>query len=96
MSVPPFPGGINGRPGQDTYCPAGSILPQKYRKPGMDFGRIVLNIGFWIVFSFVFDAVSGALFPDLSLEMYIYLLFFGLCAGTILFNLAWYWFRIRR
>jgi hypothetical protein len=62
----------------------------------MDFGRIVLNIAFWIVFSFIFDAVSGILFPDLSLEMYIYLLFFGLCAGTILFNLGLYWFRIRR
>jgi hypothetical protein len=62
----------------------------------MDFGRIVINIGFWIVFSFVFDAVSGALFPDLPLEMYIYLLVFGLVAGTILFNLGWYWFRIRQ
>jgi hypothetical protein len=62
----------------------------------MDFGRIVLNIGFWIVFSFVFDAVSGTLFPDLSLEMNLYLWFFGLCAGTFIFNLGWYWFRLRR
>jgi hypothetical protein len=62
----------------------------------MDFGRIVLNIGFWIIFSFIFDALSGILFPDLSLEMLIYLWFFGLCAGTILFNLGWYWFRIRQ
>jgi hypothetical protein len=61
----------------------------------MDFGRIVINIGFWIVFSFIFDAVSGLLFPDLPLEMYIYLLVFGLVAGTIIFNLGWYWFRIR-
>jgi hypothetical protein len=61
----------------------------------MDFGRIVINIGFWIVFSFIFDAVSGLLFPDLPLEMYICLLVFGLVAGTIIFNLGWYWFRIR-
>jgi hypothetical protein len=64
--------------------------------PVMDFFRIVLNIGFWIIFSFVFDALSDSLVPDLSLEMWIYLWFFGLCAGTILFNLGWYWFRIRR
>jgi len=62
----------------------------------MDVSRIVLNIGFWIIFSFVFDVVSGALFPDLSPEMYIYFWFFGLCAGTLIFNLGWYWFRIRR
>jgi hypothetical protein len=62
----------------------------------LDVGRIVLNIGFWIVFSVLFDNVSGALFPDLPLEIYIYLWFFGLCAGTFIFNLGWYWFRIRR
>lgn len=62
----------------------------------MDFGRIVLNIGFWIVFSVVFDAASGALFPDMSWETQAYLWVFGLCAGTILFNLGWYWFRLRR
>jgi hypothetical protein len=85
-----------GPSGQDVSYPAGLIPPVTYRKLEMDFGRIVLNIGFWIVFSFVFDAMSGMLFPDLSLEMWIYLWFFGLCAGTILFNLGWYWFRIRR
>jgi hypothetical protein len=81
-----------------TGClfPGGLILPAANGRYEMDFGRIVINIGFWIVFSFLFDAVSGVLFPDLSLEMWIYLWFFGLCAGTILFNLGWYWFRIRR
>jgi hypothetical protein len=62
----------------------------------MDFQRIILNIGFWIFFSFAFDAVSGAVFPDLSWENLIYLWFFGLCAGTLIFNLGWYWFRLRR
>jgi hypothetical protein len=62
----------------------------------MDSGRILLNVGFWIVFSFGFDAISGALFPDLAWDTQLYLWFFGLCAGTLIFNLAWYWFRIRR
>lgn len=62
----------------------------------MDYGRIVLNIGFWIIFSFVFDAVSETLFPDLSWDMWIYLWFIGLCAGTLIFNLLWYWFKISR
>jgi len=62
----------------------------------MDFGRIVLNIGFWIAFSFMFDTISGALFPDLSWDALIYLWFFGLCIGTLIFNLGWYWFRLRR
>ena len=62
----------------------------------MDFERIILNIGFWIVFSFAFDAVSGAVFPDLSWETQIYLLFFALMVGTLIFNLGWYWFRLRR
>lgn len=62
----------------------------------MDSGRIVVNIAFWLVFSFLFDAVSGALFPDLSLEMTLYLWFFGLLAGTFIFNIGWYWFRIRQ
>ena len=62
----------------------------------MDFGRIVLNIGFWIVFSIVFDAISSAVFPDLSWDTQIYFWFFGLCAGTLIFNLGWYWFRLRR
>ena len=62
----------------------------------MDGSRILVNIAFWIVFSFLFDAVSSALFPDLPFETYIYLWFFGLFAGTILFNIGWYWIRIRR
>jgi len=62
----------------------------------MDFGRIFLNIGFWIVFSFVFDAVSSAFFPDLPWETQIYVWFFTLLAGTLIFNLGWYWFRLHR
>ena len=62
----------------------------------MDFGRIILNIGFWIIFPVVFDMVSGAFFPDMSWEVQAYLLIFGLCVGTFLFNLGWYWFRLRR
>ncbi|HXX54945.1 MAG TPA: hypothetical protein VEI81_02485 [Methanoregula sp.] len=62
----------------------------------MDYGRVVLNIGFWVIFSAAFDAVSGTLFPDLSWDMQIYLWFFGLCAGTLVFNLGYYWFRLRR
>jgi hypothetical protein len=62
----------------------------------MDYGRIVLNIGFWLAFSFVFDAISGALFPDLSWDILIYLWFFGLCTGTFIFNFGWYWFRLRQ
>ena len=62
----------------------------------MDYKRALLNIGFWIVFSFAFEALSGMLFPDLSLEMTIYLWFFGLCAGTLIFNLGYYRFRLRR
>ncbi|MHB8052755.1 MAG: hypothetical protein ACYDEZ_05650 [Methanoregula sp.] len=62
----------------------------------MDSGRIILNIVFWLVFSFAFDAVSGAFFPDLSWETQIYVWFFALCAGTLIFNLGWYWFRLRR
>jgi hypothetical protein len=62
----------------------------------MDYGRFILNLGFWIMYSIVFDAISGILFPDLSWDMQIYLWFFGLCAGTLIFNLIWYWFKIRR
>ena len=61
----------------------------------MDSKRILLNIGFWIVFSFAFDAVSGLLFPDMTVEATLFLWFIGLCAGTFLFNAAWYWFTIR-
>lgn len=62
----------------------------------MDYCRFMVNCAFWIVFSFVFEAVTGVLVPDLSFETGIYLWFFGLIAGTFLFNLGWYWFRIRR
>jgi hypothetical protein len=62
----------------------------------MDYGRFILNLGFWIMYSIVFDAISGILFPDFSWDMQIYLWFFGLCAGTLIFNLMWYWFKIRR
>ena len=62
----------------------------------MDSKRIILNIGFWIVFSFAFDAISGMVFPDLAWDTQLYLWFFGLCAGTLIFNLGWYWLRIRR
>jgi len=72
------------------------IFPQDYRVRDMNSGRIIVNIGFWILFSFFFDAVSGALFPDLTMESYLMVWFFGLFAGTILFNLGWYWFTIRR
>jgi hypothetical protein len=62
----------------------------------MDIWRIILNIGFWIVFSFAFDAVSSVIFPDLSWGTQIYLWVFALIAGTLIFNLGWYWFRLRR
>jgi len=51
---------------------------------------------FWIVFSFAFDAASGTFFPDLSWDARISLWFFGLCAGTLIFNPGWYWFWLRR
>jgi len=63
---------------------------------GMDHSRIFLNIVFWIVFSFAFDAVSSAVVPDLSLEATIFLWFIGLCIGTLIFNVLWYWLRLRR
>ncbi|MGB7787923.1 hypothetical protein [Methanoregula sp.] len=62
----------------------------------MNSSRIVLNIVFWIVFSFAFDAVSGVLFPDLSMEATLILWFTSLCTGTFIFNAAWYWFTIRQ
>ncbi len=62
----------------------------------MDYGRVFLNIGFWIVFSFAFDALSGILFPDLSLDATLFLWFTGMLIGTILFNVVWYWFTLRR
>jgi hypothetical protein len=62
----------------------------------MDYRRIFLNIGFWIVFSYAFDAVSGILFPDLSLDATLFLWFTGLLIGTIFFNVVWYWFTLRR
>jgi|GEM_PF-2059769 hypothetical protein len=62
----------------------------------MDSSRIFLNIGFWIVFSFAFDAVISAVFPDLSLNATIFLWFIGLCIGTLIFNASWYWLRLRR
>jgi hypothetical protein len=62
----------------------------------MDSSRIFLNIAFWIVFSFAFDAVSGFLFPDMSMDATLFLWFIGLCTGTFLFNVAWYWFTIRQ
>jgi hypothetical protein len=62
----------------------------------MDRSRIFLNIGFWIVFSFAFDAVSSAVFPGLSLDATILFWFVGLCIGTLIFNVSWYWLRVRR
>jgi hypothetical protein len=62
----------------------------------MDHSRIFLNILFWIVFSFAFDAVSSAVFPDLSMEATIFLWFIGLCIGTLLINVSWYWLRLRQ
>jgi hypothetical protein len=62
----------------------------------MDSKRIILNLGFWIIFSCAFDAASGVLFPDLPWDMLIWLWFFGLIAGTFIFNVGWYWLMIRR
>ena len=42
----------------------------------MDYGRVFLNIGFWIVLSFAFDAASGIIFPDLSLDATLFLIIF--------------------
>jgi hypothetical protein len=61
----------------------------------MDYRRIFLNIGFWIVFSFAFDALSGFVFPDLSLDATLFLWFSGLLTGTLIFNVLWYWFSLR-
>ncbi len=55
----------------------------------MNYGRFILNLGFWITYSVIFDVISGTLFPDLSLDMQIYLWFFGLCTGTFIFNFLW-------
>jgi hypothetical protein len=62
----------------------------------MDVRRLLLNVGFWIIYSFTFDAVSGLVFPDISPDTTLFLWFAGLCTGTFLFNAAWYWFTIRR
>ena len=62
----------------------------------MDNSRLILNIGFWIIFSLVFDPVSSFLFPDFSWDMQIWLWFIGLCLGTLIFNLCWYWIRLRQ
>lgn len=62
----------------------------------MDSRRIVLNIGFWIIFSILFDSMSGLVFPDLSMDATPFFWFTGLCLGTFLFNAAWYWFEIRQ
>ncbi|MGA2120883.1 MAG: hypothetical protein ABSG49_02430 [Methanoregula sp.] len=61
----------------------------------MDYRRIFLNVGFWIVFSFTFDALSGFVFPDLSLDATLFLWFSGLLTGTLIFNVLWYWFSLR-
>ena len=60
----------------------------------MNTGRILLNIVFWIVYSILFDFLSDLLFPDLAWDAQLFLWFFSLIAGTILFNILW--FRIRR
>jgi len=62
----------------------------------MDSSRLILNIGFWIIFSLVFDPVSSFIFSDLSWDMQIWLWFIGLCLGTFIFNLCWYWIRLRQ
>jgi hypothetical protein len=60
----------------------------------MNGSRILLNIVFWIVFSVFFDFFSNLLLPDLAWDAQLFLWFFALVAGTILFNVLW--FRIRR
>jgi hypothetical protein len=62
----------------------------------MDSSRIILNIGFWIVFSFAFDEGSAFLFPGLSQDATIFLWFSGLCIGTLIFNVVWYRLRLHR
>jgi len=62
----------------------------------MDHSRLFLTIGFWIIFSFAFDAISSAVLPDLSLETTIFLWFTGVCIGTFIVNGAWYWLRLRQ
>jgi hypothetical protein len=72
-----------------------SLLPGTARAAiGMNGSRILLNIVFWIVFSVFFDFFSNLLLPDLALDAQLFLWFFALVAGTILFNVLW--FRIRR
>jgi hypothetical protein len=62
----------------------------------MDNSRLILNIGFWIIFTIVFDPVSSFLFPNISWDMQLWLWFIGLCLGTLIFNLCWYWIRLRQ
>lgn len=62
----------------------------------MNSRRLFLNIGFWIIFSAVFDPASSFFFPDLPMDAALMLWFSGLCIGTFLFNLCWYFLAIRR
>jgi len=62
----------------------------------MDNSRIFLTIGFWILFSVAFEAITSAVLPDLSLEGTIFLWFIGLCIGTFIINVSWYWLRLRQ
>jgi hypothetical protein len=61
----------------------------------MDHSRIFLTIGFWVIFSFAFDAITSAVLPDLSLESTIFLWFIGLSLGTLIVNGSYYWLRLR-
>ena len=51
----------------------------------MNGSRILLNIVFWIVFSVFFDFFSNLLLPDLAWDAQLFLWFFALVAGIILF-----------
>jgi hypothetical protein len=61
----------------------------------MDHSRIFLTVGFWVIFSFAFDAITSAVVPDLSIEATIFLWFIGLVLGTLIINGSYYWLRLR-
>jgi len=62
----------------------------------MDHSRIFLTIGFWVIFSVAFDAITTTLLPDLSFEATIFIWFIGLCIGTLMVNGTWYWLRLHQ
>jgi hypothetical protein len=62
----------------------------------MDHSRIFFTVGFWVIFSIAFDAITNTIVPDLSFEATIFLWFIGMFIGTIIVNGAWYWLRLRQ